>query len=177
MLSREWMDRCIAHGHDAVRAYAEGRNQRSHALSSHGADTNPELWAMSKMGEVAFAIWAGIDPDRGLNWNNRADDGKDLVAFRHRWDVKTIEDHKRFLIWPINKRHLFHEKQFDALVHVKAAAPLFTIAKWINKQAFFNEKLIANGFTPPGLTEGTWYMYEGRLWEMETVATLMGAVA
>lgn len=177
MLSDELMDRCNTYGEGAVRAYAEGRNTRSHSLSSHGADTNAQLWARAKGGEAAFSIFAGVDPTTGVNWTGRADDGKDVIAYGLKWDVKTIFENYRYLCWPINKNHLYFKKDFHMLVLVKARPPVFTIERWMTKLAFYCEKQIADGNEPRGITAGTWCLRDDDAWEMEKLFDWLAARA
>lgn len=165
ILSDDMMSRCRSYGEATVRDYAEGKNVRSHMLSSHGADTNAELWARSKGGEVAFAIDADKDPMTAVNWSGRADSGYDVVAYGGlKWDVKTILARYRYLCWPINKNHLYFKKDFHMLVLVKADPPLFTIDRWMTKLAFWTEKQVADGEQPRGLTEGTWCVKDDDAW-------------
>jgi hypothetical protein len=170
VLSRALIDRCIRHGQEMVDSYARGENPASHAVSSHGMDSNPKGQAQAKMGECAFAIAAGLDPEEDLNWTMRPDHW-DAVYFRCRVDVKTISMGKELLIWPVNKTGFYLSKRFHALVHVKAEPPAFVIDGWIDKAGFYCMKSVSNG--ERGITPGTWYMHEDQLWDISQLDELL----
>ena len=144
----------------------------SRAVSSHGAEANPELWAKSKMGEAAFAIWCGVGVER-LKWNpDRPDNGYDVTLSGYRIDVKTIDLAKRYLCWPINKNSFYLEKRFYGLVLVKGNAPEFWVNGWIDKAGFYSLHGVSDG--SEGLTPGTWNMHEDRLWPLQHLCDITG---
>lgn len=172
LLSFEWMDRCYEYGAGIVNAYTDGLNAASRAVSSHGAESNWKLQSIAKMGEVAFCLWSGIDPE-SLNWSQRCDNGFDALYGRLKIDVKTIHKAKRLLIWPVNKAGFYLTKKFQVLVLVKAEPPSFEVARWIDKAAFYCEKNVAR--ETPGLTDGTWFIPEDRLWPIELLRHWAGS--
>lgn len=172
ILPLEWIVRCKEYGEEIVAGYAAGRNAASRAVSSHGAEADADLQATAKMGEVAFCLAAGMNPEAALNWSGATDQGWDVKFFGIKVDVKTIGMHKELLIWPVNKTSFFWEKKFDVLVLVKAAPPRFVIQKWITKMAFYAEKTIA-GSERRGITPGTWYLAESSLWGLDALAEFL----
>lgn len=176
-LTDELIKLCWAYAHAVVKAYAEGRHAKSHALSSHGADLDPEVWAKAKMGECVCAILMGLDPMKALTWGEFADGGHDLVALNRKIDAKTIDAWDKYLCWPINKNHLYWKKDFDTLVLIKGNPPTFRAVGWMDKTAFWAEKLVADGYVPHGITKGTWCKYEKAIWKMDTLAALSEVAA
>lgn len=161
-LPSDLMERCKHYGQRRVWLYRRGFNAASLAVSSHGAENNPELQAIALMSECAFALWASLDPIGAVNWSDRCDAGFDVKAWGARWDVKYTGRNGRYLIWPIRKRHILASKQFDDLVLIKAAPPRFLIVGWILKAIF-----VADHHTAPlghALDEGTWYLDQSELW-------------
>jgi hypothetical protein len=161
-LPRDLIDHCERYGRQVVDDYRAGLNSASLAVSSHGAEANVELQSIARMAECAFCCFASIDPLASLNWSHRCDPGYDVWCWNMHWDIKYTNWHGRFLIWPINKRAIFHSKKFDALCLVKADPPRFLIGGHTLKAIFAAEHLVA----PPGhkLAAGTWYMHESDLW-------------
>jgi hypothetical protein len=135
------------------------------AVSCFGAENNIELQAQAKMGECAFAIWAGADPVYALHWEDRPDPGHDFVWRGKRWDVKHALTGRKFLIWPVTKKSIYEQKQFDAIVLVLGNAPAFEIAGWISKEAFRYERETAS--EGHRLHPGTWFLPKDRLWNIE----------
>jgi hypothetical protein len=158
-------DDLIAHsrrfGAAVVASYEAGDNPASRDVSSHGAESNAELQAHGRMAEIAFCLYAGLDPLTALNWRLRCDPGFDVVAFGVRWDIKATR-RGHYLIWPINKRHIFASKRFDTLALVRGEAPRFTLAGFTNKPFFAGEHQVAT--LGHCLDPGTWYMHDSELW-------------
>jgi hypothetical protein len=153
---------CCRFADQVLDAYRNGENAASRAVSSHGAENNWGLQALGKMAEAALCQYLGIDPLLALHWGRRCDPGFDLIALGgHRIDVKYADCSYRYLIWPVNKRHIFHQKPFDMLVFVKADYPDFLMQGWTTKENFYREHKCA----PEGhrLAVGTWYMDESEL--------------
>lgn len=171
VLSDDLVKRCLDAGQARVDGYKRGDYPKGLALSSHGAELNPVLQANSVGGECAFAIWGGKDPLRAVKWKPVEDGGHDIQFYCFRVDVKTIDRHKKLLIWPVNKKRLFMEKDFTTLVLVKGELPKFTIAKWISKEAFYNECSLDE---LPGITPGTPWMKEEDLWSISTLCKWTG---
>ena len=157
------ISRCREHGEHVVKDYASGLNARSRSVSSRGAESNPELQAIAKMAECAFAMWIGVSIEL-LNWGGYADPGWDVKLNRLRFDVKNTLMRNRLLIWPLNKSDFYDAKQFDVMVLVKQAVPEFLVHKWISKKDFKTGRLVApdDGYLDPG----TWYMDSEKLYDM-----------
>ena len=165
ILPRSISNRCLRFGCEVVISYRVGNNDNSLSVSSHDAENDPLLQAQGKAGECAVCLWRGGSIEQ-LNWQNRPDGGFDLMIDKYRVDVKTIDINKRFLIWPINKRHLFHVKQFDVMILVKAALPFeFHICGYVSKQRFAERHRVADAAHP--LSPGTWYMENSQLGDIE----------
>lgn len=167
-LPSDLLERCAGHGEQMAADYAAGMSPNSRAVSSHGMEANGPALGVAKMAECAFALWAGMDPLAHVSWERRADGGCDLlIPPRCRVDVKNTKMDRRFLIWPINKRGFYQEKQFDVLVLVKDDIPSFLVRGWISKQDFF----IQHDEAPEGhkLTPGTWFMDESDLMAMDAM--------
>lgn len=170
-LPNDVIERCKAHGQQRVEGYAIGRNCGSRALSSHGAEANADLQAFSMMGECAFCLWADVSIEN-LNWTGHSDPGFDLEINGYRFDVKTTGAGCHYLIWPVNKRHIFEGEPFDYLVLVKGRPPIFQIAGVISKEAFGRQHKVAD--EAHKLDAGTWFMHESELWRPQGVKTLVG---
>jgi hypothetical protein len=164
-LSPYWIDRCRELGALIVDNYIGGRCNGSRAFSMGGAELDAEVQANARMGEVAFCIWAGFDPDTAMSWTGLPDHGHDVLFRGLLIDVKTIEHFKQYLIWPVTKNSIYLTKRFQVLVLAKADPPQFEIARWIDKAGFYCERRIADGV--PGLIDGTWHMLERDLWTIE----------
>ena len=162
-----WLDRCQDAGERIVHAYAtDPRSAASKAYAMNGIELDVEAQAFAKMGEVAFCLWAGLDPDAAVNWSALPDNGHDVNFGGVLLDIKTVEHYKKFLIWPVSKNAIYCSKRFHALILVKRAAPFFSVERWIDKAAFFCEHRVAEGEL--GLIPGTWFMPEADLWPMES---------
>jgi hypothetical protein len=161
MLPDALISRCQRFGEETVRGYANGWNENSRAVSSHGAESNARLQAFARMGECGFCLWTGQDPETALNWSGYCDAGYDLLWRRARFDVKTIAVSKVYLIWPIRKNGIYDSKNFDILALVKVAPPICIMAGWISKSDFAKQHETAG--RGHRLDEGTWYLSEARL--------------
>lgn len=166
-LHREALERARERGRQTAKGYAEGRY--STALSSHGAEQNPELLAMGRMAEIALCAWIGINYETRLNWKDQPDTGFD-VEFGVKLDTKATAKGTK-LIWPINKNGRLHEAPFDILVLVKCAEPLFCMAGWIWKHEFEAKHQVSDG--SDGLTPGTWFMHQDDLRPMSELHQLL----
>jgi hypothetical protein len=165
------MRRCYDHGGMMIAGYTSGRNPRSRSVSSHGAEDNPMLQAIAKMGECALALWLGLDLD-ALNWGEWSDSGWDVeYRGRLRLDAKTIEMERRYLIWPVNKRYFYDEIKAHVFVLVKHDLPLFQIYGWISKFDF--KQIRKEAGHDHKLTEGTWYVDQDDLFKMESLSAYL----
>jgi hypothetical protein len=165
---------CERYGRDLAEHYARGGSPQSRAVSSHGAESNPELLCDSKIGECIGALDFGLDPKRGVKWiADHPDDGYDLLDGQTRIDVKQCPLHYRYLIWPLYKNGFFDDKKFDVLVLVKTEIVRIDgevvsargyCRGWIGKATFRAKRLIAPA--DHVLDEGTRHMHEQNLHRM-----------
>jgi hypothetical protein len=157
-LDRPTTDRCVEHGQQAVRDYADGRADRSLAFSSHGAERDAKLQAASKMAECILARRLGLPLDPLFNTPFFS---YDVATLRQTLDVKQTGLHGRYLIWPVRKNDIFASKAFDHLALVKSEWNRGVPIGWIEKWEFHELKVVAG----PGhrLTEGTWHVDESIL--------------
>lgn len=157
-LPSDLIARSDRYGIEVVNSYREGMHRASLAVSSHGAQFNTTLQGLARAAECAFCLWGGLDPNH-LNWDHlRCDPGFDVSLNGVRFDVKNTGFNSRYLIWPINKRHIFSTKRFDALVLVKQRSPEFFIAGWMDKESF--ERWHETAGEGHALNAGTWYVDE-----------------
>lgn len=154
-----------------VRDYRAGRCESSRAVSSHGAEHDNWLQAKAKMAECAFAIWAGADPVEVVRWEAGPDTGADVVLAGIRFDVKWMQGHGRFLIWPIRKAAIYDTKQFDAFVAVRGDGPCQQVIGWISKRQFRDKHHVAG--EGHKLTFGTWYLDLAETWPLDTLADVL----
>ncbi len=163
-----WLCReCIDHGRRMV-----GRIAATKHFSPYMPETDPDMLIMSRIGECAVCLWAGLDPMTALDWEVRpyhGDGGTDLVTHGARLDVKSTKMHYRYLIWPRwdGKDCGFQRKQFDALVLAKVAAPDAVLMGWIAKERFAATRQEAG----PGhrLAPGTWFVDQSALIPMHVL--------
>jgi hypothetical protein len=166
-LDNTLIERCYNFGQQMVADYANGFCNASLAVSSHDAERNPKIQAKAKMAECAFAIYAGLSPNK-VKWGTGIDAGSDIALGAALIDIKWTA-HGRCLIWPYRKTEFFDSKNFDALVMVKGDVPVFWIQGWISKIQFKAQKQIAG--PNHKLTQGTWYIDQDNLWSMEGLVT------
>jgi hypothetical protein len=174
-LPNEWIKRCRIAGAQMMKDWENPQTKgdaRSASLSSHGAERNQLLLARSKMAEVTFCIWGGLNPEIAIQWRH-ADDGLDMVWRNVRIDVKhSSHASPRYLIWPINKRKIFDSKKFDVMVLVSGTEPIFTLIGWITKELFSRHFRVSSG--SDGLTQGTWFYPVDELWSMDWLESAEG---
>ena len=172
ILSEVWLARCRKWADDLVTYYEEQR-RLGHPDSNVelGIEKDPVRLAQSKAAEVAFALWLKLDPDQAVNWTLRPDAGNDLRKNHLRFDVKSCEMDKRYLIWPRLKVHKYDAAQFDLLVLVKHAVPVFLIHAYTSKAYFKQFKLVAGPHDI--LLPGTWFMHEEDLWDHRDLLDLL----
>ena len=170
IVSVEIVRRSVDFGRRIVAWYAtpEGQRSLSRSLSCNGAECDPLLQARGKIGEVAAAVYYGLEPDSAVNWatGTGGDRGHDLVIGRLLVDVKTTLPPFN-VIWPRTKNHLFAQRVFDAFLSVSIDEldyRVCTIDGWIEKWEFFERKRIADGNGCPRLQSDTWYMPKAELY-------------
>jgi hypothetical protein len=163
----ELIERAQKFGRDMVRSYAANPSSRSASVTGKwGAEKNPVLQTRGKIGEIAAALFFGIESN--INWraDRDGDGGVDLVTPRgYRVDVKTTQPHRR-LIWSAAVNHLFWDasKVFDILLSATVSDSDQSHCRldgWIGKEGFFVLKKISDG--SDGLTAGTWNYPKERL--------------
>lgn len=162
-LPPELIARCRKYGDQVVAIYAHGGNARSASVSSHGAEQDPYLQAIGRMGECAAAIYFEVDIER-LSWDQRCDPGYEFAVHGKRIDVKSTIRGER-LIWPYRKNHLLTENRFDILLLCKADPPWFNLKGWISRLDFIRLHRVEQ--TGGKLTAGTKYLLETLLIPME----------
>ncbi len=122
-----------------------------------------------------MCLAAGIDPDKGLNWTSRCDDGFDLqLEDRRTVDVKaSSHPAARKLIWPVSKKH-FLTKAADVLVLARVLKsrkePLGQVVElvgWVSRKEFIGKHRLAR--SEPGMVDGTLYMLDTDLHPMEAL--------
>ncbi|KYK50087.1 hypothetical protein A1D31_22510 [Bradyrhizobium liaoningense] len=149
-------------GSDLVAHYAAGGSPQSRARSGdRGTEANPILQAQGKIGEIATAIYFGLDVETSVKWDiSRPDPGFDITLRSGlRLDAKTTLPPFK-LCWSRHINDLYWQKQFDALVAVSIEERDWScchIEGWISKGGFFYQKQIANGANC-GLERGTWFV-------------------
>jgi hypothetical protein len=157
-LSPELYDRCLQWGNELADHYARGGSPQSRAYSSHGMEADPIGLSKSKAAECVFALFFGLDPDLVIDWDvNVPDAGFDvLVGDMTKVDVKQVDPHDEYLIWPVRKTSLFDSKNFNVLAAVETEGADGECRGWIGKRSFRRCRLIAG--EDHRLTTGTRYM-------------------
>ena len=149
----------------------EGRASASRSRSGEwGAETDPIRLGQGKAGEYAVAQFYGLDPKTAVKRSfGKADDGGDVrITEVMAVDVKTTPDWKRWMLWSEAVNDLYWSKKFNALVSVSINENDWSqcwIEGWINKQEFFERKMVSDGVNcgldkngKPRLKAGTWFM-------------------
>lgn len=161
------VERCRDYG-ETVNAH---RSQNSLAVSGPwGADRDPVRQMWGKLGEVACALYFGLDPNSAVSWIYRPDSGNDIkLPSNLLADVKTTMPWGN-LVWPKTLNHIFWEKRFDLLISVSldqwGDLGRFWIEGYVSKREFFERKLIADGVSKPKLDKDTWYMPKRDLYDI-----------
>lgn len=175
-LPRELYVRCMTAGATTVQDLQKPTtvgDALSAAISSHGAELDPVLQGEAKAAECAVCLWIGLDPDKAVHWRH-TDNGYD-VYWVLRYDVKHSKHDNARLIWPIKKRHLLAQKQFDAFILVTGGQGQYDLRSWITKVDFQHTHHIAT--ESDGLTPGTWFLPQRELNDIDTLPyyALLGA--
>jgi hypothetical protein len=156
-LPSDLIERSKCYGEQVVVGYRRGDNPNSFDVSSHGAEFNVALQSHARMAECAFCEWAGIDANLALDWSRTTDDGWDVIYTGKRVDIKGTRAHGRYLIWPLNKRHIWNNKPFDYLALVRGDDPIFEVVGWVSKRRF--EANFQTAGPDHVLDAGTWHMH------------------
>jgi hypothetical protein len=132
---RELVDRCIEWGRASKRGYREGKKEASRKYARPGIAESLDAQSMGKLGEVAFCLWANLDPLRELDWSPRLDPGFDLILNRARIDIKA--SNTDCLIWPVTKNRRLDTAPVDIFVLAEARQrPTIYLSGWITKKRF-----------------------------------------
>jgi hypothetical protein len=181
MVDAVWVDRGTEYGLRRVADYGAGGSPMSLSRSGEwGAEKDPVRQAQSKIGEVAFALWLGLEPEQGVvNWEVEGKDGDGGFDVRvpggYRVDVKTTLPPRK-LIWSRQINDLYEGAKFDVLVAVSINGDDHRqcwIEGVISKGRFFRDKQISDGKNS-GLAVGTWFIDKSELADIGQV--LRGAV-
>ena len=155
-----YVERGRQYGLDLVKHYAAGGSPNSRARSGdRGTESNPILQAQGKIGEVAVAIYFGLDDETAVKWGvDYPDNGTDVTLSNGvRIDVKTTLTPFK-LIWSRDINDLYWQKKFDVLVSVSIIEHDWSscyIEGWITKGSFYRHKKISDGVNCR-LERGTW---------------------
>jgi hypothetical protein len=158
VLTGDTIDRCKRFGEKAVKGYEDGNKPNSLALSIHGAEKDVQLFARSRMAEVAVCQALDLDDLAALNWSDRADPGYDLQAGDRLIDVKSCDWPKRLLLWPAPKAHFIDTTAADTFILVRVKPPTCYLSGWISKADFIKGCAKAEEGNPMRLIPGTLYM-------------------
>lgn len=169
-LEQRWIDRCQSYAIALVAHYKAGGSPNSLAVSGgRGTEYNVERQTLGKIGEVACAIFFGLDPEIAVKWELKPDRGSDVILPNEmRVDVKTTVPHYK-LIWSRTVNHLYESKEFDLLIAVSVDSVdrrICWIEGYMPKAMFLKRKHIADGKNS-GLEIGTWFMDKHELLDIE----------
>jgi hypothetical protein len=167
-----WLTRCVDYGQAKKLHYASGGSPRSLAVSGdRGAQNNWLMQAQGKIGEVALAMYAGLDPEKAIDWAiHDGDRGGDILlpSGTMLFDVKTNFDQPS--IYPSKDiNHLIAQKNFFGFVSVsiddKSDLAGCWIEGWTTKCEFLIRKKISAGRLDLGEPKqpGTWFMWKAEL--------------
>ena len=168
LVPRKFVERCLSFGDRFVDHFDHGGSPQSRAYTMNNAHKNHALQSFGKVGEVAAALFFGLDPEATILWKTSQgpDDGHDFVVNGIRVDSKTSYP-KGNLIWPLSKNAIYLSKKFDVMVSVSVSREDYThcwIEGYIPKYEFFARKQIAEpGFS--NLQPGTWFMAKHILYD------------
>lgn len=159
-----------------VEHYGNGGSPMSRSRSGNrGAESDPVRQAHGIIGEVACAIYLGLDPIADVNWDPaKSDSGYDVVLPSGlRIDVKTTLPPFK-LIWSRDVNDLYFKKRFDVLISVSIEDRDWSrcwIEGWITKNGFYQRKRIADGMNC-NLELGTWFVEKHTLSNIDDVLYL-----
>jgi hypothetical protein len=164
-ISDEMLRQSEAFGRAVVASYAAGAKARSKRMAMHDIDKDPRMQAVGRVGEVAAAIYLGLDPRADLDWGSVATDaGSDFSLPVGSVDVKaTNHSRARRLIWPVNKRAIFEEACADILILAVVAPDLRSaeLRGWLLREDFTKMRKTAG--PADALMQGTWYVDQDHL--------------
>ena len=175
-----WVERSKDYGQRRVADYDAGGSPMSGSRSGPwGAEKDPVRQTQSRIGEVAFALWVGLDPDTALKWEPErkdGDGGSDVqVPGGYRVDVKTTLPPRK-LIWSMAVNDLYEKAKFDVLVSISIAEDDYQqcwLEGVVSKAKFSRDKQVADGKNSR-LDPGTWFMDKSELADVSLA--LCGAV-
>jgi hypothetical protein len=150
----EWLERCFHWGKQSVGGYERKEKEGSRQYARPGIAESVDYQSLGKMGEVAFCLWAGIDPER-LDWGPKTDNGVDIEHLGHKVDVKASRT--MCLIWPVTKMHFLDRSPADRFVAVNGRErPRMVILGWMPRDRFIKHHKVAP--PPDHWDAGTPYM-------------------
>lgn len=140
---RSLVDRAIEWGRASVMGYRSGEKEASRQFARPGIAESLDAQAMGRLGEIAFCLWAGVDPNEVLDWGKRPDRGYDMLLGKARIDVKTSGTD--CLIWPVTKNNFLDSAPIDIFVLAGAEErPLIYLLGWVSKRFFVRRHLSAD---------------------------------
>lgn len=170
-------------GERVIAGYAAGRKATSAALAVPGKpriDGDAYVQAVGRAGEIAVALYLGLDPFQCLDWSDDLDDGADLVVGRWRVDVKTSpRPDARLLIWPVSKR--LDRARSDVFVAARVKSwisdgnKLIELLGWFPRSQFQRHAQVARDGS--SLAAGTMSIAAADLLSLETLRVFVKSPA
>lgn len=161
-----WRKRAENFARDVVEGYRAGRKDFSRRLTVPG---RPAIWGNAgvqycgRLGEIAWCLYLGEDPDTALSWDEWCDHGADFTIGDFAIDVKaTNHEYGNKLIWPVSKNDLWNAKAFNALAMARVEkGDDVRLLGAVSKRRFAEECSVSDG--SDRLVKGTRYMHERSL--------------
>jgi hypothetical protein len=160
VLQEHVVKRCREYGKQSVR-----RGSHKNAYSYRGAENDPALLAASKAAECICAEHFGLDVFSAVNFEiGQPDAGADVVVGLVSVDVKAIDPHDNYLLWPLRKNKIYAGKKFNVMVLVEVCEAQGECVGWMGKAEFFRRKRVADETSR--LDVGTWHLHREQLHRM-----------
>lgn len=165
-ISPFWQKRSEQFALEVVEGYRLGRKDFSRRLTVPG---KPAIWGNAgvqytgRLGEIAWCLYLGLEPDTALDWAQWCDHGADFKVGPYAIDVKaTNHAHGSRLIWPVSKNDYWNRKQFNglALARVEEGDNVRLMGA-VSKKRFEAECVTSDG--QDRLVPGTRFMHAERL--------------
>ena len=165
-LSPYWRRKAEDFATTVVEGYRLGRKDFSRRLTVPG---KPAIWGNAavqltgRLGEIAWCVFLGLDPETSLDWSAWCDHGADFTIGNHAVDVKTTNHaHGSRLIWPVSKNDYWNKKIFNALALARVeAGDDVRLLGIVSKARFAKECVTSDG--GDRLVPGTRFMHAERL--------------
>lgn len=177
-ISPHWRRRSEDFARDVVEGYRLGRKDFSRRLTVPG---KPAIWGNAgvqytgRLGEIAWCLYLGLDPEHALDWSQWCDHGADFTVGPYAIDVKTTNhQHGSRLIWPVSKNDYWNQKQFNglALARVEQDDDVRLLGA-VSKARFARECVTSDG--GDRLVAGTRFMHKDRLCPAEKFREMVNA--